>query len=81
MRVVAAVDGSEPSLRACRKVVKLLAGRRAEVRLLVVLSFDVFPGALSGGPAGDTYEQAGMVRQAVERATAEPSARVHGRGP
>lgn len=72
LRVLAAVDGSEPALRACQTAADLLGRRHADIRLLVVLSFEIDPYTLLGEEFADTPERLRLVREAVERTTAEP---------
>ena len=43
MKVLIAIDGSEPALRAVRLVASLLAPARDQVRLLTVLSYSDYP--------------------------------------
>jgi nucleotide-binding universal stress UspA family protein len=71
-RVLVAVDGSEHAERAAQVVARLLAGRRPEVELLVVLSFELDPYTLLGEPLEDTPERQRAERHAVETATSAP---------
>jgi nucleotide-binding universal stress UspA family protein len=48
-----------------------MLGSGAEVRLLVILSFELDPYTLLGEELDDTPERLRMVREAVERATGE----------
>lgn len=72
VRFLAAVDGSEHAVRACRTAVGLLQQRGQEVLILVVLSFELDPYTLLGEDLADTPERLEIVRGAVEQATAEP---------
>jgi len=71
VRVLVGTDGSEPALRASRTAAALLP-QGTEVRLIVVLSFELDPLTLLGEELEDTPERQRMVHQAVERAVAEP---------
>lgn len=68
MKVLIATDGSEPALRACRWFRDLTGGGRAEVRVLTVLSYDMYPHALV---AGEHLSNEAEMEAAVE-------AKVHG---
>lgn len=72
-RVLVAVDGSESAVRAAEVAARLLSGRRLEVELLVVLSFQLDPYTLLGEPLADLPEAQRAERHAIETATAEPS--------
>jgi len=66
LRVLVAVDGSSSSLDACRTLTQLLP-RDADVRLLTVLSYSVFPHSLLGGRLSDEEQR----EQAAEQTAAE----------
>lgn len=72
MRVLVAVDGSEHARRAAKVAARLLSGRRAEVTLLVVLSFELDPYTLLGEPLADAPELQRAERHAIETATERP---------
>jgi nucleotide-binding universal stress UspA family protein len=72
IRVLAAVDGSEHAERAAQVAAGLLAGRRLEVGLLVVLSFELDPYTLLGESLEDTPERQRAESHAVESATSAP---------
>ena len=72
IRVLAAVDGSEHAERAAQVAAGLLAGRRLEVEVLVVLSFELDPYTLLGESLEDTPERQRAERHAVETATSAP---------
>jgi nucleotide-binding universal stress UspA family protein len=79
VRVLVGADGSEPALRASRAAAALLP-KGTEVRLIVVLSFELDPYTLLGEELEDTPERGRMVHQAVERAVAEPRRVFEGAG-
>jgi nucleotide-binding universal stress UspA family protein len=72
IRVLAAVDGSEHAERAAQVAAGLVAGRRAEVELLMVLSFELDPYTLLGEPVEETLETQRAEHHAIEAATAAP---------
>lgn len=72
LNVLAAVDGSEAAIRACRTATGILALQGGEVRLLVVLSFELDPYTLLGEELEDTPERLRVVSDTIERAVAQP---------
>jgi nucleotide-binding universal stress UspA family protein len=73
MRVLVAVDGSEPALRACSAISSLLIPDRDEVRVVTVLSFTFYPYTdVPGEHLVDEGEREGNVRKEVHRLTDEP---------
>ena len=71
LRILVAVDGSDASLRVCGTLVRLLPPG-AEIRLLVVLSFELAPLTLLGEPLADTPERRRLAHEEVERIAGEP---------
>ena len=69
-RILVATDGTTPVERACRTVVALLGYGQADVRLLTVLSYQVYPFALGDERATGGAEGYAERDAAVERAVA-----------
>ncbi|HYN35998.1 MAG TPA: universal stress protein [Actinomycetota bacterium] len=73
MKVLIAIDGSEPALRAFRNVASLLVPKRDEVRLLTVLSYTDYPYTdFPGEHLVDEGEREQYVREKVHHLTDEP---------
>lgn len=75
MRVLIAVDGSDPAMRACTLVGALLVPKRDTVRLLTILSYSLYP--YSGIPDEPLADEAARERHAdeeVRRITDAPRA-------
>ena len=72
IKILAATDGSQPALNACRVTARMLAPGSAEIRLLTVLSYHLYPGSLVPGehvPGEQSMQQA--EGGAIEAATSE----------
>jgi nucleotide-binding universal stress UspA family protein len=69
-RVLVAMDGSEGSDWAAAYAASLLWSSEVEVRIVTVLSFELYPVTMQGEELVDTPDRAGRVALAVERATA-----------
>jgi nucleotide-binding universal stress UspA family protein len=75
MKVLVAIDGSEPALRAVRLVASLLAPDRDQVRLLTVLSYSDYPYTdVPGEHLVDEAKREHHERAEVARLTDEPRA-------
>lgn len=73
MKVLIAIDGSDPALRACRNVASLLVQERDDVQLLAVLSYTDYPyTGVPGEHLVDESEREQYVRAEVDRLTREP---------
>jgi nucleotide-binding universal stress UspA family protein len=69
LRVLAATRGSPSSLNACRTAARFLSPEVDEVRLLTVLSHELYPFSLRAGPPlSDTAERQRRVETSVNRA-------------
>lgn len=73
LKVLVAVDGSDPALRACWFAVDTLRLEGAVARLLTVLSFTLDPYTLLGEKLEDTPGRMQVVSDAVEEATRLPT--------
>lgn len=74
-KILIATDGSAPAIKACRIINEMLPrGAVAQIRLLTVLSYSLYPDALADDrlPASDVTERRRAVEAAVEAAGAEP---------
>ena len=75
MKVLAAVDGSEPGLRACQTMAQLLVPERDTVRLVTVLSYSESPDSgIPGEPLADAAERRWHAENEVRRITEAPRA-------
>jgi nucleotide-binding universal stress UspA family protein len=73
MKILVASDGSEAVVRACTLVAGFLEPRMAEVRILTVLSYHLYPGSLVPGehlPGERKMREEEL--EAIRQATAEP---------
>jgi len=69
LRVLAATRGSPSSLNACQIAARFLSPEVDEVRLLTVLSHDLYPFSMRAGPPlSDTAERQRRVETSVNRA-------------
>jgi nucleotide-binding universal stress UspA family protein len=68
-RVLVAMDGSEGSDWAAVHAASLLRSSEVEVRIVTVLSFELYPVTMLGEDFVDTPERERAVARAVERAT------------
>lgn len=73
MRVLVAVDGSAPALRACEVLTKLLPAG-SEVMLLTVLSYSDYPYSLIGGHLSDERQRMEMARFELKSAQTDARA-------
>lgn len=72
MKVLVASDGSEPVARACRLLAQTGLPGDGEIRILAVLSYDLYPRPMSSEwPAVGENEMLSRDREAVEAATGE----------
>ena len=72
MKVLVASDGSEPVMRACEMLARLLAGRSDDVRVLTVLPVTMEPRAQLGGGPRERRERLRAVEDEVEKAVRGP---------
>jgi nucleotide-binding universal stress UspA family protein len=73
MKVLIAIDGSEPTLRACRIVASLLSPDKDSVRLVTVLSYSDYPYTkIPGVHLVDEPRREEHERELVHRLTDEP---------
>jgi nucleotide-binding universal stress UspA family protein len=73
VKVLIAVDGSEPAMRACQQVASMLASVRDSVRLVTVLSYTLYPySGIPDEPLADEAEREQHEREEVHRITDEP---------
>jgi nucleotide-binding universal stress UspA family protein len=70
LSVLLATDGSEHSLKAARFLAQLLAGSRAEVRLLTVLSMELDPHTYLGD-LSDADARRARIEEEVEKAVGQ----------
>jgi nucleotide-binding universal stress UspA family protein len=56
-RILAAVDGTDASSRACSEAIKLAVDQKARLRLLHVISYAYVSAVLGGGSTGDVMRQ------------------------
>jgi len=69
--VVLATDGSHHSVRAGRVIAKLLSPGSAEVRLVTVLEYSIYPYGPSGDPLPDAEQRLKEVHAQKRQATDE----------
>ena len=70
MKVLAAVDGSDPGLRACQIIAELLVQERDTVRLVTVLSYSESPDSgIPGEPLADEAERRWRAEKEVHHIT------------
>ena len=75
MKVLIAVDGSEPAMRACAFIDTLLVPERDSVRLITILSYSLYPySGISDEPLADESERERHVIEEVHRITDAPRA-------
>jgi nucleotide-binding universal stress UspA family protein len=73
VKVLLATDGSEPAMRACRRVASLLVAERDQVRLLTVLSYSLYPHSqIPDMPLADESDRARHEGEEVHRITGPP---------
>jgi nucleotide-binding universal stress UspA family protein len=64
MKVLIAVDGSDPAMRACEAAAVLLVPERDEVRLVTVLSYSLYPySGIPEEPLADEAERRGTSKR------------------
>ena len=72
VKVLLATDGSEPAMRACRRLSSMLVAGRESVRLVTVLSYTLYPySGIPDEPLADEAEREQHEREEVHRITDE----------
>jgi nucleotide-binding universal stress UspA family protein len=73
MKILVASDGSDAIVRACRFLTELLGQRAAEIRVVTVLSYHLYPGSLvPGEKLPGEREMQEEKHAAIRAATDEP---------
>lgn len=76
MRILVASDGSEAAVRACELLTRMLGSKAAEVRILTVLSFELYPGSLVPGEYVPGEREMREEEHAAVRAATEEARRI-----
>jgi nucleotide-binding universal stress UspA family protein len=72
-RILAAIDGSETSSRACTEAINLAVDQKARLRLLHVISYAYVSAVLVGGSTGDVMRRLRDDGQELLGAAAAPA--------